>query len=63
MIESALVGGIQSGYRFANFPVGIRDCFQNSFAQVARLVSITQFRRFVLAGRRARWNGSAAYRA
>ena len=60
VIEGTLLGSIQAGHRFANFAVGIRNCFQNSFAHIARLVSITQFQRFVLASGRARWNRRSA---
>src|SRR5208282_4076502 len=60
-VERALVGRVHPAERFRNLAIDVRNCLQNSLAQVLALVAVTQFHGFMLAGGRAtRHNGPRA---
>ena len=62
-VEGGLVGGVEAGDGCGDRGVDVFDGAQHAFAEVARLVAVAQFQRFVLAGGGARGHGGASARA
>jgi len=50
VIEGALIGGVETGYGFGDFVVGVGDGFEHTFAKIFRFVAVAELEGFVFAG-------------
>src|ERR1041385_591086 len=61
LIQNALIGSLHTGQSLGDFTVHVFHGLEHTFAQIALLVAITEFNRFVLTGGGAAGNRSASF--